>query len=216
MDLVIDIETIPNSGMIDRLPEVEVKTGNLKDPEKIAEKIAEAKAEQIGKMALSPLWGRVCAWCGMEDEQTVWKECIREDSDDEETRILVTLFRAMTGKRIVTYNGNGFDLPFLYRRAVILGIDVREFGLPTLSDLCKRFSNSLHVDLMNVWAGFGNYEKLDNIAHVLLDDAKQEIDFRAFPELIQSEEGRRKLLDYCAQDVALTLRLWNRIAGILV
>lgn len=40
MDLVIDIETIPNSGMIDRLPEVEVKTGNLKDPEKIAEKIA--------------------------------------------------------------------------------------------------------------------------------------------------------------------------------
>lgn len=97
MDLVIDIETIPNSGMIDRLPEVEVKTGNLKDPEKIAEKIAEAKAEQIGKMALSPLWGRVCAWCGMEDEQTVWKECIREDSDDEETRILVTLFRAMTG-----------------------------------------------------------------------------------------------------------------------
>lgn len=216
MDIVLDIETIPNSTMIDQLPEVEVKTGNLKDPAKIKEKIAEAKADQIEKMALSPLYGRVCAFVAMEDEQTVWKECITEDSDAEETRILVTLFRAISGKRVVTYNGNNFDLPFIYRRAVILGIDVREFGLPTLADMGKRFSNSLHVDLMNAWCGIGQFEKLDNIAKILLGDAKIEIDFKEFPELIKSEEGRDTLLAYCAQDVLLSMKLWNRIAGILV
>ena len=60
--LGFDIETIPNSGMLDRLPPVEVKAGNLKDPVKIAEKEAAAKAEQLEKMALSPLYGRVCCW----------------------------------------------------------------------------------------------------------------------------------------------------------
>ena len=45
---------------------------------------------------------------------------------------------------------------------------------------------------------------------------KIEIDFREFPELIRTEDGRKKLLDYCEQDVLLTLKLWNRFAGILV
>ena len=62
MDIAFDIETIRNGSLIDRLPEPEVRTGNLKDPAKIAEKLAEAKAEQVEKMALSPLYGRVCAF----------------------------------------------------------------------------------------------------------------------------------------------------------
>ncbi|MDD3176001.1 MAG: hypothetical protein PHU51_05990, partial [Candidatus Nanoarchaeia archaeon] len=81
MDLSFDIETIANSSMIERMPEPEVKTGNLKDPAKIAEKIAEAKAEQQSRMALSPLYGRVCAWVGAEDENAMYFNCIREESD---------------------------------------------------------------------------------------------------------------------------------------
>ena len=51
---------------------------------------------------------------------------------------------------------------------------------------------------------------------VVLGDRKVEIDFRDFPELIKTPEGRDRLLDYCRQDVALTLNLWNRFAGILI
>ena len=69
---------------------------------------------------------------------------------------------------------------------------------------------------MNVWCGFGSFEKLDAIAGAILGDHKIEIDFREFPELIRTEDGRKKLLDYCEQDVLLTLKLWNRFAGILV
>lgn len=216
MDLAFDIETIPNSGMLERLPEPEVKTGNLKDPAKIAEKVAEAKAEQIAKMALSPLYGRVCAWVCAEDTESVGMGCLTEETDADEVRIIEELFRMFEGKRLISYNGNGFDLPFIYRRAVLLGIDVREFGLPTLAEMTKRFENKHHIDLMTAWCGAGNFEKLDRIAQVLLNDNKIEIDFREFPELIKSAEGRDKLLAYCAQDVFLTLKIWNRVAGILI
>lgn len=216
MDIAFDIETIPNRSMIERMPEPEIKTGNLKDPAKIAEKIAEAKAEQIGRMALSPLYGRVCAWVGAEDENAMSFDCIREESDAEEARVIELVFTIIAGKRVVTYNGNGFDLPFVYRRAVMLGIDIRQYGVPTLAEMTARYNNKHHIDLMQVWCGFGNFEKLDNIAKALLEDQKIEIDFRDFPELIQTPEGRERLIAYCQQDVMLTMKLWNRIAGILV
>ncbi len=69
-EITFDIETIPNTSMIRRLPKLEIKAGNLKDPAKIAEKEAAARAEQIDKMALSPLYGRICAWVAVEDEKT--------------------------------------------------------------------------------------------------------------------------------------------------
>ena len=216
MDIAFDIETIPNSGMINRLPAIEVKAGNLKDPAKIAEKEAAAKAEQIDKMALSPLYGRVCAWVAVEDENAVHKECIHADSDAEETRIIEAAFETLAGNRVVTYNGNGFDLPFLYRRAVLLGMDTRQFGMPTLAEMTARYNNKHHVDIMQVWCGFGNFEKLDNIAGALLDDHKIKIDFRDFAEMIKTAEGRNKLFQYCSQDVILTKKLWSRITGILI
>ena len=216
MDVVLDIETIRNGSLIDSMPEPEVAVGNLKDPAKITEKIEKARAEQIDKMALSPLYGRVCAFVGMEDTEAIWKECISEDSDAEEIRVVEAIFRFISGKRVISYNGNGFDLPFVYRRAVLLGIDTREFDVPTLAEMTARYSNKHHLDLMQVWCGYGNYEKLDNPAKAILGERKNEIDFRDFPELIQTKDGRKKLLDYCQQDVALTLKLWTRVAGILV
>jgi len=215
MDIAFDIETIPNSGMIDRLPPVEVKAGNLKDPAKIAEKEAAAKAEQIDKMALSPLYGRVCAWVAV-SEKTDVSACITADTDAEETRVIEAAFDAISGGRVVTYNGSGFDLPFLYRRAVLLGIDPRAWGMPTLAEMASRYCSKHHVDLMQAWCGFGNFEKLDNLAGAMLGDHKIGIDFRDFPALIQTIGGRKKLVDYCRQDVLLTMRIWNRIAGILI
>ena len=166
-------------------------------------------------MALSPLYGRVCAFVAIDDSGTLWKSCIQNESDEDEVNVIETLFRTIAGKRAVSYNGNGFDLPFLYRRAVILGINPGEFGLPVLSAMTERKSK-FHIDIMNAWCGFGQFEKLDNLARAILNDQKNDIDFKDFPELIKSEEGRDTILAYCAQDVALTMKLWNRIDGILV
>ena len=211
--LAFDIETIPNTAMIPRLPEPEVKAGNLKDPAKIAEKIEEAKKAQIEKMALSPLYGRICCWC-IHDGETSTGVCIKNEA--EETELIENAFQILSGQTVITYNGASFDLPFLYRRAVILGIDPREFNMPTLAEMLKRYDNDKHIDLMQVWCGFGQFEKLDTLSALILDDHKVEIDFHDFPELIKTSEGRDRLIAYCEHDVELTYRLYTRIAGILI
>ena len=75
-EITFDIETIPNTSMLDRLPKPKAATGNLKDPAKIAEKEAAARAEQIEKMALSPLYGRICCWVGADDTDKVYSDIL--------------------------------------------------------------------------------------------------------------------------------------------
>lgn len=216
-DLVFDIETMRNASMIDRLPALEVKAGNLKDPAKIAEKQEAAKNEQIEKMALSPLYGRICAWCAIDDDGKKYQECITADTNTAEAELIEKAFDLLGeyGK-IITYNGNGFDFPFLYRRAALLGIPPSLYGLPPLAAITAKYRNELHVDLMQVWCGSGSYEKLDNIARALVNDQKIEIDFRDFPALIKTKKGQKQLLDYCMQDVRLTQQIWFRVNGILI
>src|SRR5262245_13453189 len=68
--IIFDVETGPLadselSALLPPFDPAEVKTGNLKDPSKIAEKIAEAEANHrrdfFDKAALDPLTGRVVA-----------------------------------------------------------------------------------------------------------------------------------------------------------
>lgn len=218
MDIAFDIETMPNSSMIKKLPELEVKTGNLKDPAKIAEKVAEAKLEQVSKMALSPLYGRICSIVAIDDKGNSFSGCITEDCDSGERELIECSLTVFGGenKRLISYNGNNFDLPFIYKRAILLGIDMRAFGMPTLAEMTARYNNKYHVDLMTVWCGYGGYEKLDNVARAMFEEGKIKIDFRDFPELIKSDEGCQQIIEYNKQDVALTMQLWNRVAGILI
>ncbi len=213
-DVCFDIETMPNSYWVERMPEPEVALGNLKDVDKIREKVAAAKVAQIAKMALSPLYGRVCAFVcdGSEDSNGV----IVEDSDAAETEIIERAFFALSGEKIITYNGNNFDLPFLYRRAALLGVNPQQFGMPTLAELTARYNNKHHIDVMNVWCGYGNYEKLDALALAFGIKGKIEIDFHKFPELIKTPEGSREIFIYCAQDVKILRNIWTRICGTLV
>lgn len=218
LEIAVDIETIANDDMVDHLPEPVVLTGNLKDPAKIEEKIRAAKQEQIARMALSPLYGRVCAFVAIvnDDSSAVERGCIAANSDKEEITLLRHIFSSIVGRKIVTYNGANFDLPFIYRRAIMLGMDTREYGLSPLSEYLKRYDNKLHVDVMTAWSNFGNFEKLDNLSRAFGFSGKIEIDFSDFPKLIRTKNGRKKILDYCQQDVALTLSIYNRIAGILI
>jgi DNA polymerase elongation subunit (family B) len=220
MFYAFDIETMPNSSKLDSLPEPEIKTGNLKDPAKIEEKRAEARAEQIEKMALNPLYGRICAAVfvapGMDGELEAARFAAGDD-DEEEALLIADCFRVLAADcaRIVTWNGMGFDFPFLFKRALILGIPLN--GVPVLAHWCKRYTTGSHIDLMQVWGNWNTqgFEKLDNVAGLVIDDRKIEIDFREFPELIKTEEGKQKILDYCEQDVRLTYRLFERFNGIL-
>lgn len=220
MFYAFDIETMPNSSKIGSLPEPDVKLGNLKDPAKIEEKIAETRAEQIAKMALNPLYGRICAAVFVAPGANGELESLRfsaGDDDAEEAKLISGCFDVLRldCARIVTWNGIGFDLPFLFKRAAILGVPLD--GVPVLPFWCKRYSTGSHIDLMQIWSGWNSsqYAKLDDVGGAVVDDHKIKIDVRDFPELVKTEEGRTRILDYCEQDVRLTYKVFKKFNGVL-
>ena len=157
MIFAIDIETIPNPDCIPFLHPPEISKV-LKDPAKIAAARAEAKEEQVSKMALDAMTGRVCACAlvGVDGSDDFSSVAVATGTDDaSEMALLAMIFTALGRKdtRIVTYNGMGFDLPFLYKRAMILGLQLGEYGAPPLTAWTKRYSTDRHCDLMKVWTG---------------------------------------------------------------
>lgn len=217
-DYAFDIETMPNTSMLALLPEPEVSVGNLKDADKIAEKIAKAKEKQIADMALSPLTGRVCCAVFGNDDGAEGKT-IAAENDEQEVELIEWIMEPLEEYRLVTWNGINFDLPFVYKRAMILGIDPRCFGAPLLSTWTKRYSTERHVDLMQVWGNWNSqsYARLNDVARMVLGKVKIEIDFKDFPELIKTPEGRARLQGYCEGDaLELTWGLYQNFLGVLL
>ena len=217
MIYALDIETIPNPDTFHLMPEVEAKK-NLKDPAKIAADIADKKAAQHDKAALDPLTGRVCAiaYVGLIDGKEVEHVDVIDAATDEAETIITQSAMKMLGKpesRIITWNGIGFDLPYIYKRAMVLGINPANFDAPPLTAWTKRYSNERHYDLMQIWGAWKDMIKLDTVAGLVLGDKKIEIDFATFAALIETQEGRAKLGEYCLQDTRLTWRLFDRMNG---
>ncbi len=125
--IFFDIETgpLPESELAALLPPfdpAEVKTGNIKDPEKIAAKIAEAevnhKRDFIEKAALDPLTGRVIA-IGLLDANSGEFVVIGHDDEAKTLRDFWDVCRGEMGRlnQMVGFNTFQFDLPFLFRRS---------------------------------------------------------------------------------------------------
>ena len=200
---VIDIETMSNEEMIDKLPEPTLALGNLKDETKIQAKIEEAKQKQIDSMALNPLYGKIA--CIGYGERVVVKEAEDELIEEIVTEVLSKM------APICTYNGIGFDIPFIYKRALILGVKIS----PPMSFWMKRYVTTPHCDLMQVWGNWRDYEKMDNVAKVLLGHGKVDFDVTTIKDLIKTEEGKSKIAEYCKRDLEVTKLLFDKMNGVL-
>jgi predicted PolB exonuclease-like 3'-5' exonuclease len=215
MIAAFDIETIPNQNVIPFLPEPKVDS-RLKDPAKIAAAETEARQKQFDGMALDPLTGRVLCYALVSGSYEI-AETITEPTDAQESNLLQGLFEVL-GKddcRLVTWNGIGFDLPYVYKRAVVLGIDPATYGAPPLTAWTARYKTDRHYDLMQIWGGWRDFVKLDTVAGLILGKKKIEVDVTAFIEQMQTEGGRKEILDYCVQDTRLTWELFERMLGTL-
>jgi predicted PolB exonuclease-like 3'-5' exonuclease len=220
MIIALDIETIGNPDAVAFMPEPEVKTGNIKDPAKIAEKQAEAKREQFERAALDALTARVCCFAAVEDGNQECVETIGSIDNNAEIVLIQSIFRFIgtDGCRLVTWNGNGFDLPMIYKRAMILGVEPANFNAPPLNAWTKRYTMDKHFDLMQIWSNWqsGSYAKLDTVARMLLRDHKtDDIDVTKFTEMLASQQGRDTIAKYCLQDTRLTWRLFEKFSGIM-
>jgi hypothetical protein len=152
---IFDVETGPLaeselSALLPPFDPTEVKTGNLKDPAKIAEKIAEAEANHrrdfFDKAALDPLTGRVVA-IGMLDLETDHFFIIGHDDEAQTLREFWQLTRGDMGRinPLIGFNICNFDLPFLIRRSwkhrVVVPFGIRR----------GRYWGDQVVDLRDAW-----------------------------------------------------------------
>jgi len=247
--VVFDIETgpLPDVVLRDICPPFEppahpgkfdpkaVKIGNLKDKQKIAEKVATAKkAHQTAckqhaanvkaaevehfatfqeKAPLDATTGRVVA-IGLADPAGV-----RIVGDDDEAEVLRGWWNSVEtylGGHVpmVGFNIKHFDLPFLVRRSWILSVPIPS-GVRT-----GRYWNDLFIDLMEVWqqgerskmvkldvlcAAFGLPGKVTEVDGVPVSGA-------TFHELWKTD--RKVAIKYLEGDVLLPAELARRMQAV--
>ncbi len=130
---------------------------------------------------------------------------------DSETVLITRLFETIQKYPcIVTFNGDDFDLRYLYNRAKVLGIEKNVIPITMGRDFTS-IRNGIHIDLYKTFINrslqiyaFGNKyveHSLNGVSRGILGEAK--IDFDGFIGDLPLYELAR----YCYQDSLLTFRL---------
>ncbi len=214
--IVIDIETIPNVDVEGLIPEPKAH-GTLKDPVKIAADIEKKKAEAVGKMGLDPNFGRICVigYAERIDGEISTSDHHLEEATDEAERELLAAFweKAKMLGRLGTFNGAGFDIPFLMRRSWLLGVKpTRTFE--TVAWKCAT-GEANHVDVRLVLSAGDPKAKgtMDLYGKLKLGRGKTEgMDGSQVWDYYQA--GRLdEIRDYCKDDCATTFELLESLHG---
>lgn len=152
MSIFFDIETgpLPEAELLATMPPfdpADVKCGNLKDPQKIADKIAAAEAnhkqDYIERAALNPMTGHVLAVGVVREGQF---EILGHDDEAQLLTQWWALIGPSYGRQLVGFNICGFDLPFLIRRSWRLRVPVP----PGLRARGRWWADDI-VDLRDLW-----------------------------------------------------------------
>ena len=207
--IFFDIETGPLpepelAALVPPFDPAEVKTGNLKDPDKIAAKIAEAESnhrrEFLERAALDPLTGRVVA-VGLVYFDTGEFHVIGHDDEAATLREFWEVCRGELGlNEMIGFNSRAFDLPFLIRRSFKHRVRV-----PSGIRRGRYWSDEM-VDLREVWQ-LGDRQargSLDSISRHLGLGGKNG-DGAAFAHLWQTD--RAKAVEYLRNDLQLTAKV---------
>ena len=204
--IIFDIETgaRPRTELEAIRPEFEPPR-NLKDPAKIAAAIEEKHDEWLGKAALCASTGRVVA-IGVSTFPENALSIIGTENPADEARVISDFWHIVhknPSSRLVGFNSNGFDLPFLMRRSMLLGIpfphDIRE----------GRYWSRRCIDLMEAWTLgiYGERISLDRLSKAFGLEGKNGhgADFCRLWEGTPQERAQART--YLLNDIALTVRL---------
>jgi hypothetical protein len=210
---VFDIETegLDEKTVLASFDEGKVKFGNIKDEKKKQAKIEEARNSHLEKAALSPLTGRVLA-IGMQGHDGY--EGIYSSTPDLEGELCAVFWDTFltehgAGRSIVGFNSARFDLPFLYRRSLILGVEIPDDVLEK-----GRWWSPTLVDLMEVWQCGDRQEfiSLDSLCEAIGVQGKPEdVTGADFARLWNgSNEERTQANEYLLNDLRMTRAVADR------
>lgn len=141
----------------------------------------------------------------------------------DETELLQTFWQAAGHfDRVVTFNGRAFDVPFLYLRSALLGVDITAKNW-----MGYRFSTENHCDLADQLCFYGASGRmgaarkfnLDFYCHAFGIPSPKSQGVTGMDVTRLMEEGQyREIAEYCARDVEATTKLFqmwqSRLEGI--
>lgn len=136
---------------------------------------------------------------------------ICDDSESETLRQAFMLLQSDLeyGRRpvLVGHNHTGFDLRFIYQRAIINGV------APPIwwPHNARPWDSEIVFDTMVQWAGIGGRIKLDALCKALgIEGKPDDIDGSKVWDFVKSGE-HQKVCDYCADDVIKTREVYRRM-----
>ncbi len=203
--IFFDIETKPfaDAQLAASMPAFKAPS-NIKDPTKIAAKIAEKEQAFKDKAALSPMSSTVLAvglWC----DDGVKKMLHGEDEADliRKTWESLTDHGAFT-RNVIGWNVKRFDFPFLIKRSWALGIKLPETALENYRG--RYFLNSHIIDMMDFFTmGAEQFASLNSALQLLGLGSKIDTSGKLFYELY--DENRELAMEYLKRDITAMVDL---------
>ncbi len=213
--LVFDIETIPD---VEGLRRLHGWGGDVSDAE-VAQRAFAARKELTGSDFLPLHLQRVAVvGCVFRDDQGFRVRCLGQADDPEQT-LLAGFFKTIERytPKLISWNGNGFDLPVLHYRSLIHGVVAPRYWDTGEDDRDFRYNNYLsryhtrHLDLMDVLAkynGRGN-APLDDLSKLCGFPGKLGMDGSQVWEAWTQGRGN-EVRAYCETDVVNTWLVYCR------
>ena len=207
-----DIETVPDTEIGRR---VDAQTGDFRS---VADAMQQKRLEDTDGTTdfLPEPYHRIVtisiAWLD-QDKKQFKLDSLGTDNPLDEGHLLESFFKVLEARRprLVSWNGNGFDLPVIRYRAMLHGIN----GIAYYNDAIDRYNNylnrfhDLHTDLMDVLAGFGASRRvgLDPLCQVMGLPGKTVTEgHRVFQHIARGEWDL--VQTYCELDALNTLMLY--------
>ncbi len=213
---VFDIETIPDSVSVCRLKGVDAAA--LSEVEQV-ELAKLHRRGAVGNDFMRHHLHRVVAISACVYINGKHKVASLAAVDDDEKTIIERFFKLIDHCKpvLVSWNGNGFDLPVLHYRSLFYGICAPTYWDVGHFDSNNKWSNYLarfqwrHIDLMDVVAGYQarTVAPLDEVAKLCGFPGKLATDGSAVLDLYQADKVEA-IRDYCETDVLNTYLLYLR------
>ncbi len=181
------------------------------------ERFGQEKAEEIGdsewrKTSFDATQGHICCVGWAIDDSEPVSDFIQTINDEKE---VLNLFFSEIKKShahdhmrrplFIGHNHVGFDLPFIFRRAVILGVEP-PIWMPRLP---KAWDESV-FDTMVEWAGHNNRISMDALCRALGIAGKDGMDgSMVCDSFLQGQI--EKIAEYCCGDVHRTREIYRRM-----
>lgn len=232
MNIIYDIETKPRSSVLEAMLSTEPKfdpdsvaIGNLKDQEKIKTKIinegikhetkmVEWREKQRKTCALDPDYGQLSAIGILHVESGKYEIIDGKDEAKALEEFWALADHTITrGELMLGWNTEGFDLPFLFGRSRLIGV---EYNWTYITNY--RYFNPSFVDLQKVWTfgQFGKYCKLRKASDALgFKVPEMEVEGATFHKFWEgTEEEREKAKQYLYCDLDQTMAVAKATHGL--